>query len=98
MYRTVVRDVYPSSVRTRPSPVPAVPHGATTADQDAIPLVVRRDHQPPARGLITLNTQGHGYNKLFTQVCCSIMLLVGIANSVADRMVTEQSRVLFLEL
>ncbi|XP_063529515.1 voltage-dependent L-type calcium channel subunit beta-1 isoform X1 [Cydia strobilella] len=37
----------------------------TTADPDAIPLVVRSGHQPPPCRMIY--NQGHGYNKLFTQ-------------------------------
>ncbi|CAG4981887.1 unnamed protein product [Parnassius apollo] len=42
---------------------------AITADPDAIPLVVQSGHQlPPCRNMMGYNSQGHGYNKLFTQL------------------------------
>lgn len=55
---------------------PRTPARATTASQDAIPLVVRRGHHnaPPCRNMMGYN-QPNGYNKLFTQVRAHSVIL-----------------------
>ncbi|CAH2104136.1 unnamed protein product [Euphydryas editha] len=58
-------------VCSRPSLLPRGRCQPTTADHDGIPLVVQSGHHlplPPCRNMMGYNNQGHGYNKLFTQV------------------------------
>lgn len=60
-----------TSVVSRPSLLPRGRCQPTTADHDGIPLVVQSGHHlplPPCRNMMGYNNQGHGYNKLFTQV------------------------------